>query len=92
MPHLHTKNTGLQIWRQMWHLLSANVAFTILAPDLLLIYCTFATYLPRANLSKSIFPSSDIQYSKDSATVAARYCDFFMDSNPRYFKVKVVNL
>ena len=72
--------------------MEANVAFTILAPDLLLIYCTFATYLPRANLSKSIFPSSDIQYSKDSATVAARYCDFFMDSNPRYFKVKVVNL
>ena len=72
--------------------MEANVAFTIFAPDLLLSYCIFATYLPRANLSKSIFPSSDNQYSKDGATVAARYCDFFMDSNPSYFKVKIVNL
>ena len=72
--------------------LEANVALTIFGPDLPLIYCIFATYLPRANVSKSIFPSSDIQYSVDSATVAVRYCDFFMDSNPRYFKFKVVNL
>lgn len=40
-------------------------AFAIFAPDLLLSYCIFAIYLPRANLSKSIFSSSDIKYGED---------------------------
>ena len=65
--------------------LEANVALTMFSPDLLLIYCTFATYLPRANLSKSIFPPSVIQYSKDSATVAARYCDIFYGFQSKIF-------
>ena len=65
--------------------LEANVALTIFGQDLPLIYCIFATYLPRANVSKSIFPSSDIQYSVDSATVAARYCDFFYGFQSKIF-------
>ena len=65
--------------------LEANVALTIFSPDLLLIYCTFATYLQRENLSKSFFPSSDIQYSKDSTTAAARYCDFFYGFQSKIF-------
>ena len=65
--------------------LEANVALTILSPDLLLIYFTFATYLQRENLSKSFFPSSDIQYSKDSTTAAARYCDFFYGFQSKIF-------
>ena len=65
--------------------MEANVAFTIFAPDLLLNYCIFATYLPRANLRKFIFPSSDTQYSEDGATVAARYCDFFYEFQSKIF-------
>ena len=48
MRHLLTiKHGGINM--------EANVAFTIFAPDSLLRFYMFATYLPKADLCKSIF-------------------------------------
>ena len=44
MPHLHTKNRGGGEF-----VYKANVAFTVFAPDLLLSFYGFATYLKGEN-------------------------------------------
>ena len=46
------------------------MAFTIFAPDLTLIFYMFATYLPTANLCKSIFAS---QFEKGNSPNASQF-------------------
>lgn len=58
--------------------MEANVAFNIFAPDLLLSYYIFATYLPRANLRKSFFRPVIFN-------TVTRYFDFFNGFQSKIF-------